>query len=145
MRHTLSGRFSECWLRFDAFLVVSSFLFLAGCANLPDTRPFADATINLRGAVVSSGAAVVGELGRTRIEGVSREAKTLEDAWKDRQQLFSALVDYANSLQAIVDSANRRTASINALSASATRLAQMANVLEPGAGEAGSVVSKSAA
>jgi hypothetical protein len=145
MRHSLSGRSSKCWLRFDGFLVASSFLLLTGCANLPDTRPFTDATINLRGAVASSGVAVVGELGRTRIEGVSREAKALEDAWKERQRLFSALIDYANSLQAIVDSANHRTASINALCASASKLAEMANVLEPGAGEAGSAVSKAAA
>src|SRR6266487_6739476 len=144
MRQALAARFSGRRLRLDDTLVVSSFLFLAGCAHLPDTRPFTDATINLRSAVASSGTAVVGELQRTPIEGVDREAKAIEDAWKERNRLFSALVDYANSLQSIVDSVAGKTASINALAGAVSKLAQAAAILEPEAGDAGSTLSEAA-
>jgi hypothetical protein len=126
-------------------LVPAVVLVLSGCANLPDTQPFTDATINLRSAVASSGAAVVGELERTEIAGVKEQAKNLEAAWNERNKLLTALVEYASSIQAIVDSGKSGAESVNALAASVSKLAQVANIVQPGAGAAGELITETAA
>jgi hypothetical protein len=128
-----------------ALFVPTLILLLSGCANLPDTQPFTDATVTLRGAVASGGAAVVGELERTEIQGVKEQAKNLETAWNERNKLLTALVEYANSIQSIVDSGKRGAESANALAASVSKLAKVANLVEPGAGEAVALITDTAA
>lgn len=76
-------------------------LFCSACATLPETKPFSDATVALRGAVQSSGAAVVSELKMTQLPNATEQAATLESAWKERNKAMSALVEYAASLEAI--------------------------------------------
>lgn len=73
----------------------------SGCATLPDTKPFAEATVALRGAVQSSGAAVVSELKMTQLPNAAQQAATLESAWTERNRAMSALVEYASSLESI--------------------------------------------
>jgi hypothetical protein len=76
-------------------------LLASGCATLPDTKPFAEATVALRGAVQSSGAAVVSELKMTQLPNAAQQAATLESAWTERNRAMSALVEYASSLESI--------------------------------------------
>jgi hypothetical protein len=128
-----------------ALVIPALVLLFSGCANLPDTQPFTDATINLRSAVASSGGAVVGELERTELPGVKEQARNLEAAWNERNKLLTALVEYANSVQAIVDSGRSGAESATALAASVGRLAQVANIVQPGAGEAGALITETAA
>ena len=117
---------------------------LAGCATLPDVQPFTDATVSLRSAVASSGAAVVGELQRVEIPGVKSNAAALETAWVERNKLFTSLVDYANSLQGIVDAGKTGAESVGALADSVKKLASAAGIVQPGAGEAAAVVTETA-
>ncbi len=117
---------------------------LAGCASLPDVQPFTDATVSLRSAVASSGAAVVGELQRVEIPGVKANANALETAWVERNKLFTSLVDYANSLQGIVDAGKAGAESAGALAGSVKKLAAAAGIVQPGAGEAAAVVTETA-
>lgn len=131
--------------RREFLFVPTLVLLLSGCANLPDAQPFTDATINLRSAVASSGAAVVGELERTELQGVKEQAKKLEAAWTERNKLLTGLVEYANSIQAIVDSGKSGAESATALAASVGKLAQVANIVQPGAGEAGALITETAA
>src|SRR5947207_1258305 len=45
MRHTLAGRFFKRRHPWGGFLLAGSLWLLAGCANLPDARPFTDASL----------------------------------------------------------------------------------------------------
>jgi hypothetical protein len=130
----------------DAHIVTASVFLslLAGCATLPDVRPFADATISLRSAVAASGTEVVDELSNVEIEGARAEAKKLEAAWREHNKLLAALVEYANSLQAIVDSGNNGAESVKTIAASVSKLAQVANIAQPGSGAAGALVTETA-
>jgi len=117
---------------------------LAGCATLPDVKPFTDATVSLRSAVASGGAATVAELGRVDNPGVKAEADKLAKAWEERDKLFAALIAYASSLQAIVDSGSAGAESAKALADAVTKLASAANIVQPGAGPAVDVASQTA-
>ncbi|MBI2516551.1 MAG: hypothetical protein HYV95_06505 [Opitutae bacterium] len=99
-------------------------LLLAGCPSLPDTQPFTDATVGLRSAVAASGTAVVAELKRNPVDGMAAQGASLEKAWQVRTKAMSALVDYANSLQAIADSGRKGEESAQKLADAATTLVQ---------------------
>lgn len=105
-------------------ILAAAALLLAGCPSLPDTKPFADATTSLRGAVVSSGTAVVSELKRNPIEGMAAQGTALEREWKTRAKLMSALGDYAQSITAIADAGNKGGESAQKLADAANTLAQ---------------------
>lgn len=117
---------------------------LAGCANLPDVQPFSDATLQLRSAVASSGAAVVGELQRVEIPGADSHAVELEQTWAARNRLFDSMVEYAISLQGIVDAGRTGADAAAALADSAARLAAAANIMTPGASEAAALATDTA-
>ena len=59
-----------------ALLAAALIPFLPGCASVPDVRPFTEATVGLRSAVASAGAATVAELGRVNITDAEAQAKT---------------------------------------------------------------------
>lgn len=126
---------------------VITLLLAGGCANLPDVRPFTDATISLRSAVTTSGEQVVSELQQAGAAkpAIGDEAKKLAEAWAARNRLLTGLVEYANSLQAIVDSGNSGAESAKALAGSVEKLAQVAGIVQPGAGAVGEVVTQTAA
>lgn len=124
--------------------VAFALLFLTGCRSLPDVQPFTDATIGLRSAVASSGAAVVGELGQVEITGAKEEVGKLKDAWAERNRLFTALVQYANSIQSIVDAGRGGAAAAQGLADSLQRLANTAGLVQPGTGEAAAIVKDAA-
>ena len=107
---------------------------LAGCASTPDIGPFTDATVSLRGAVASAGAATVAELGRTDLPNAQVQAQNLAAAWTERDRFFTALVAYANSLQAIVDAGQSGADAAKAVADASGALAGAANIAMPGAG-----------
>ena len=115
-----------------------------GCA-LPDVSQFTASTIELRGAIVSTGDVVVSELRRTDSEAAKAHAKTLGAAWATRIKLFDSLTDYANSLQAIVDAGLTGEQAARELADNVELLARAAGIVQPGAGEAGAVVTETAA
>jgi len=115
-----------------------------GCSTLPDVQPFTDATVRLRSAVASSGAATLAEMRRSGLEGIEEQAAELERAWQERQKLFSSLVEYANSLQGIVDAGKAGAESAKAVADSVQKLAQSANLVQPGTGPAAAAVTEAA-
>lgn len=110
--------------RLPPFCLAAAVALLSGCATLPDTQGFTDATVSLRRAVASSGSAVVSELKTAPLPAVSEQAKKLETAWSTRNKTMSALVDYANSLQAIADAGNKGAESAKKLADAANTLTQ---------------------
>lgn len=110
--------------RLNGLFLIAAALLLAGCPSLPDTQPFTDATVGLRGAVASSGTAVVAELKRNPVDGMAAQGAGLEKAWQVRTKAMTALVDYANSLQAIADSGRKGEESAQKLADAATTLVQ---------------------
>jgi len=127
-----------------ALLALTLAVLLPGCRSLPNISSFAAATGSLRSAVASGGSVTVAELARVEISGVAAAATNLANAWTERERLFTALSAYANSLQAIVDSGQSGAASAKALADAVTQLATTANIIQPGAGEATSVVTQTA-
>lgn len=99
-------------------------LLLAGCQSLPDTQPFTDATVSLRSAVAAGGTAVVAELKRSPVAGMDTQAEALDRAWQIRTKTMTALVDYAHSLQAIVNAGNKGETSAQKLADAANTLLQ---------------------
>ena len=91
--------------RISAGWLVAVLSLLAACATLPDVKPFTDATVSLRSAVASGGAATVAELGRVESPGVKVEADKLAKAWEERDKLFTALIAYDNETTANQQSA----------------------------------------
>ena len=128
----------------EVLLFTFLIFLLSGCANLPNVQPFTDATISLRSAVASSGNQVVDELGHIEIPQAKVEAKKLGAAWSERNGLLSGLVEYATSLQSIVDSGKNGAESAQALAGSVQKLAQVAGLVQPGAGAAGEAVTQTA-
>lgn len=114
-------------------------LLLSGCASLPDTQPFTDATLSLRSAVAASGTAVVAELRHTPLGHIEGSAKNLEDAWKTRDGVMSALVEYANSLQAITDAGKKGEESAKQLADAVNVLAQSLGAASLGASQGGAL------
>lgn len=104
------------------FLVAGALALVAGCQNLPDTQPFTDATVGLRSAVAATGTAVVAELKQTPLPKVAVQADNFEKACVTRDTAMSALVAYASSLQAIVDSGKKGGESAKKLADAATTL-----------------------
>lgn len=105
------------------FLFAGAIALFAGCQNLPDTQPFTDATVGLRSAVAATGTTVSAELRQTPLPKVAAQADNFEKAWVARDAAMSALVAYANSLQAIVDSGKTGGESAGKLADAATTLA----------------------
>jgi hypothetical protein len=117
---------------------------LSGCASSPDVAPFTEATVSLRGAVASAGAATVAELGRTDLPNAKTQAQNLAAAWTERDRFFTALVAYANSLQAIVDAGQSGADAAKAVADAGGQLANAANIAMPGAGTGGEIAIQTA-
>lgn len=116
------------------FPVALAVCLLAGCRTLPNTQPFLDATGGLRSAVASVGSAVTAELKATPL--LSSSGAEFERAWRVRNNAMGALVSYASSLQAIVDSGKKGEESAQQLTDAVGKLADAAGLAVPGAAEA---------
>ena len=121
-----------------AVRIAGSFLLLLiaassfGCASLPETGPFVDATIELRSAVAASGSTVEAEL--RRMNGGQKYANQLANDWAARIQAVDALVVYAESLRGIVKAGQEGGQAARSLASSVTALAKAAQVAMPAAG-----------
>lgn len=104
---------------------------LAGC-QLPNVGPFVDATGQLKGAVASSGTAVELEL---RLMGADALAKDLKANWAARDKAMTALLAYAESLDAIVAAGKSGAESAGSIADSIKGLAGAAGVAIPGSPE----------
>ncbi len=124
--------------------LVVTLLAVAGCSSLPNVSPFVVASSQLRGAVASSGQVVVTELNAANAVPPDR-AKKLAADWEARNEAFSGMVDYANSLQAIINAGNSGAESAAQLADSVANLASAAGIVIPGspaAVEAGTEIVK---
>lgn len=121
------------------FVPVAAALLLAGCQSLPDTQSFTDGTIALRHAVAASGGAVVAELKTSPQADVVALGSDLEKSWQVRTRTMSALVAYAQSLQAITSAGRKGEESARSLAAAGTTLVQTLGLAVPGAGSAGTL------
>ena len=109
-----------------------AFVTLIGCTTLPDVGPFAEATAELRSAVVGSGTTAESEL--RRMQGGQSYAEQFADQWKTRTQAMNGLVDYADSLQSIVKASSDAESNVGALADNVAQLATAAGIALPGAG-----------
>lgn len=123
--------------RISCFLLCVALGWLSGCRTLPDTQAFTGATAGLRAAVAATGTTVVAELKQTPLPGVAAQASQLDKAWAARNDAMSAVVEYSNSLQAIVDSGKKGGESAKKLADAVGTLAGALKVANPVAGTAG--------
>ena len=82
------------------FFLLLFFIWCVGCAAMPEVGPFVDATVEMRSAVASSGNAV--EAALRQMPGDQNYADNFARQWSTRVQAVDTLVDYAESLHAIV-------------------------------------------
>ena len=109
-------------------------ILAGGCSSLPDVSPFRSASSQLRLAVAESGAAVESEL-RLLPEG-NEQADTLRDNWKERDNAFTAIVAYSDSISALVDSGNNGAKSAERVADSVKALGEAAGVAIPASDQA---------
>jgi len=110
---------------------------LAGCASLPEAQigPFVDTSIELHSAVAASGSAVTFEL--RQMQGGETQAERFAKLWPVRVQATEALVQYATSLKAIVDSGQQGQAAARGVANGLTALSRDVGITLPAAGVAG--------
>jgi hypothetical protein len=84
------------------FLVLA--IFFTGCA-VSDLEPFADATVELRRAVIESGAVTAETMAaaeKTKPSGTEEsDAEKFVDIWQDRVKLVDVLLDYSDALAGV--------------------------------------------
>ncbi|MHC4626897.1 MAG: hypothetical protein ACYTDV_07940 [Planctomycetota bacterium] len=105
-------------------------LMATGCAPFPDIGPFVDGTRQLKAAVAQSGSTVSDEL--RYAGGMEDAADKLDEAWKERNLAFAAIVAYSDSLEAIVSSANKGRETAGELVESIQGFAETVGVAIPG-------------
>lgn len=106
---------------------------LTGC-TLPDVTPFADATAQLRTAVMESGAVTAGAMAASHHPGDAKEFRT---TWQDRLRLMDVLLAYSDSLASIVSAAQGASQSTATLGESIQRLADLVPAAQGAAVQAG--------
>jgi hypothetical protein len=115
-------------------------LLLVGCRTLPDAAPFAEASLRVRTAVASSGDAVVAQMrsvtetddSGSPVRILDAQADALESAWNQQVAHLDATVQYARSIQAVIDAGNSGAQSARAIADSVSRLAGAVGIV-PGA------------
>jgi hypothetical protein len=103
-------------------------LLMTGCA-VPDVQPFADATVDLAGAVRQVGQEVTATMRQAsetpaeRDTELAAEADRLEGLWSDRNRAMDMLIAYADALANIAQSGQSARQQAEALTASISSLA----------------------
>lgn len=110
---------------------------LAGGCQLPDVGPFVEGTAQLKGAVAAGGAVVEQEL-RLAFDDPKR-ADELHANWEARNKAMSALLRYAQSIDAIVAAGNAGAESAGKVADSVKGLAEAAGLAIPGGPAAAAV------
>lgn len=119
---------------------------MTGCASLPDMRPYRDATLQLRSAVVAGGNAVQSGLESAAArypanDPVAAQLKQTSDRfgseWRVRIDGADALLAYAEAVTDLARSGTQGDASARALADALTGLATGVGVVLPAAGMVG--------
>jgi len=109
---------------------ISCVVFVAalvqGCGTLPDTGSFADASVQLRSALASSGTAVAGELDRAKQE---QRARTLRELWARVNTAADAMVAYSESVGGIVSAGKAGGESVRQVADAGAKLADAAKIV----------------
>jgi len=103
----------------------------SGCATLPDAGKLADASVQLRSAIVAGGSAVTLEL---EAAGDSARATEFRNAWATPDRSALALVAYAEAAAGIVKSGAEAGESVRRLADAGTQLASGVGIALPAAG-----------
>jgi predicted nucleic acid-binding protein len=99
---------------------------LGGCASLPDTGGYTVATIQVKEAVETTGEVVKTEMKSARSAGATtaneQSVKGFEAAWNATMTSLDAMVEYAQSIEQIVDAGNKGAESARQVGDSVKRL-----------------------
>lgn len=117
-------------------ILIFCWVAVSGC-QLPDLGPYVGGTAELKAAVAAAGAAVEQDL-RNLPDGAERADK-LRLLWAARNQAMSALLRYAQSLDAIVAAGNSGAESAGKMADAVQELAGAAGVALPGGAAAAGV------
>ena len=125
----------------------------SACASLPDTTGYTAATSELRIAVAAAGDAVHDEMVEAAEtvqtaevrESLRRDAATLETSWARTDAAASAMVDYAQSIEAITAAGNAAGDDVRQVANSLGQLASAAGIANPLIGQTGSLIVTGAA
>ncbi len=120
----------KCWIGLLGLALVVT--LSSGCATLPNVSPFADATVQLRSAVITGGTAVETELREN--SDLSKQADDFSKEWAARVRAMDALVKYSESLVAIVEAGKGGEQSARAVADSVKNLAGSLGIVIPAAG-----------
>jgi hypothetical protein len=133
--------------RLACSVLLAALLAVAGGCQLPDIQPFADATIQVRTAAVTSGRAVNDDFrlavertdpaGRADLEQLQKDFRT---AWQARDAALTAMVDYANALVEITSAAGSARDTIDGLATAVGELSKSAGIPLDPRNEAGSMI-----
>ena len=112
------------------FLVLA--IFFTGCA-VSDVEPFADATVELRRAVIESGAVTAETMAaaeKTKPSGTASEtaesyAEKFVDIWQDRVKLVDVLLGYSDALAGVAAAGAEAGQTTEMLSNSVMKLANI--------------------
>jgi len=136
-------------MRIARAFLVAALVALSGACRLPDVQPFADATLQLRTAAVSSGRAISDDIGRVveHVEGddaakakAKKAHEDFETAWKARNAALSAMVDYSNTLVDVASAPKDSGKTIDGLVGAVTKLSGGVGIPLKVAGEVRGVV-----
>lgn len=114
------------FVRWLPVLFLSTLITSCWGPTLPNVAPFVDATAGLRNTLHASGAVVEDEL--RAMDGGSRYADQLNEAWKSREAATIAFVEYSIALRNIVDAGDDGEKAVATLVDAATTLTQQVNV-----------------
>ena len=108
------------------FLVLA--IFFTGCA-VSDVEPFADATVELRRAVIESGAVTAETMAaaeKTKPSGTEEsDAEKFVDIWQDRVKLVDVLLGYSDALAGVAAAGAEARQTTEMLSNSVMKLANI--------------------
>jgi hypothetical protein len=110
--------------------VFTALSLLAGCTELPDLKPFADATAAMAGAMQQGYTQTETLLERAGIE--TAKLTELRDKWEPTRKAIAAMVAYSDALAALGDAGNKGEESAGALISSLEGVQQAVGALIPG-------------
>ena len=116
--------------RAQGLAVLVSLSLLSGCTQLPDLKPFADATAAMAGAMRQGYTQTEAMLTRAGVD--SAQVRTLQARWEPTRKAVNAMVAYSDALAALGDAGNKGEESAGALISSLEGVQQAVGALIPG-------------
>lgn len=117
-------------LRAKSFVVLIALSLLTSCTQLPDLKPFADATTRMAGAMRQGYAQTEGLLIRAELD--SPRINELRARWDSTKKAINAIVAYSDALAALADAGNKGEESAGALISSLEGVQTAVGALLPG-------------